>query len=187
MLARALGVMSVMAALLISAAAHAQSAGDVVANLGWFHLAPQDSSQPLTVSALGTSTTETGTGASVDNADTFGLTATYFITDHIAATAVLGVPPKFKLTGSGSLASLGQIGTAYEWSPTLLLKYYFNNAQSNLRPYLGAGGAYVWYSGVKLSSAMSPCATCSATTANGAIWPSGSSPTSCRRRSWRTG
>jgi outer membrane protein len=152
---RALGVMSVMAAFVISTAAHAQSAGDVVANLGWFHLAPQDSSKPLTVSALGTSTTETGTGASVDNADTFGLTATYFITDHIAATAVLGVPPKFSLSGSGALSSLGQIGTAYEWSPTLLLKYYFNDAQSRLRPYLGAGGSYVWYSGVKLSSAMS--------------------------------
>ncbi|CAH2793218.1 MAG: Outer membrane protein W precursor [uncultured Caballeronia sp.] len=46
--------MTVMAALLISTAAHAQSAGDVVANLGWFHLSPQDSSKPLTVSALGT-------------------------------------------------------------------------------------------------------------------------------------
>jgi outer membrane protein len=152
---QALGVMGVMATLLISMAAHAQSAGDVVVNLGWFHLAPQDSSKPLTVSAFGTSTTETGTGASVDSADTFGLTATYFITDHIAATAVLGAPPKFDLSGSGSLSALGQIGTAYEWSPTLLLKYYFNDAQSRLRPYLGAGGSYVWYSGVKLSSAMS--------------------------------
>ncbi|SAL17389.1 membrane protein [Caballeronia udeis] len=152
---RALGVITAMAALLISTAAHAQSAGDVVANLGWFHLSPQDSSKPLTVSALGTSTTETGTGASVDNADTFGLTATYFITDHIAATAVLGVPPKFDLSGSGTLSPLGQIGTAYEWSPTLLLKYYFNDAQSRLRPYIGAGGSYVWYSGVKLSPAMS--------------------------------
>ncbi|WP_174254613.1 OmpW family protein [Burkholderia sp. S171] len=152
---RVLGAVNVMAALLFSTAAHAQSAGDIVANLGWFHLAPQDSSKPLTVSAVGTSTTEAGTGASVDGADTFGLTATYFITDHIAATAVLGVPPKFNLSGSGSLSSLGQIGTAYEWSPTLLLKYYFNDAESHLRPYLGAGGSYVWYSGVKLSSAMS--------------------------------
>lgn len=158
---RALGVihsmsaMAAMAALLMSTAAHAQSAGDIVANVGWFHLAPQDSSKPLTVSALGTSTTETGTGASVDGEDTFGLTATYFLTDHIAATAVLGAPPKFHLSGTGTLTSLGEIGTAYEWSPTLLLKYYFNDAQSRLRPYLGAGGSYVWYSGVKLSSAVS--------------------------------
>ena len=143
----------VAAALLVSTAVHAQSAGDFVAGFGWFHLAPQDSSKPLTVNALGTSVTETGTGATVDDSDTFGLTATYFITDHIATTAVLGIPPKFHLTGTGSLSALGQIGSAYEWSPTLLLKYYFNDAKSNFRPYVGAGASYVWYSGIKLSSA----------------------------------
>lgn len=145
----------VAAALLVSTAAHAQSAGDIVAGFGWFHLAPQDSSKPLTVNALGTSVTEAGTGASVDDSDTFGITGTYFFTDHIATTAVFGIPPKFHLSGTGSLAALGQLGSAYEWSPTLLLKYYFNDAQSHFRPYVGAGGSYVWYSGVKLSQAVS--------------------------------
>ncbi|SIT38576.1 Outer membrane protein [Paraburkholderia ribeironis] len=147
--------LGIAAALLVSTAAQAQSAGDVVASLGWFHLSPQDSSKPLTVNAVGTSVTETGTGATVSDSDTFGFTATYFFTDHIATTAVFGVPPKFHLTGTGSLAALGEIGSAYEWSPTLLLKYYFNEAQSRFRPYLGAGGSYVWYSGVKLSPAVS--------------------------------
>ena len=45
------------AAMLLSIAAtslaHAQSAGQWVVNAGWMHLAPQDSSQPLTVNALG--------------------------------------------------------------------------------------------------------------------------------------
>jgi outer membrane protein len=92
--------------LVTSTAAQPQSAGDFVAGFGWFHLAPQDWSTPLTVSALRTSVTEAGTGATVDDSDTFGLTATYFFTDHIAATAVLGVPPKLNLTGTGSLAAL---------------------------------------------------------------------------------
>lgn len=152
---RKIRVLGVAAALLASTGAHAQSAGDFVANLGWFHLSPQDSSKPLTVNALGTSVTEAGTGASVDDSDTFGLTGTYFFTDHIATTAVFGIPPKFNLSGTGSLAALGKLGSAYEWSPTLLLKYYFNDAQSHFRPYLGAGGSYVWYSGVKLSQAVS--------------------------------
>ena len=56
-------VFGVAAALLVSTAAQAQSAGDFVAGFGWFHLAPQDSSEPLTVNALGTSVTKTGTGA----------------------------------------------------------------------------------------------------------------------------
>ena len=83
-------VFGVAAALLVSTAAQAQSAGDFVAGFGWFHFSPQDSSKPLTVNALGTSVTETGSGASVDNSDTFGFTATYFFTDHIATTAVFG-------------------------------------------------------------------------------------------------
>jgi outer membrane protein len=142
-----------VAALMTSMAAHGQSAGDFVTNVGWLHFALQESSKPLTVNALGTSLTAAGSGASVDNADSLGLTATYFITDHIATTAVLGIPPKFRLTGTGSISGLGQIGSAYEWSPALLLKYFFNDATSNLRPYVGAGASYVWFSGVKLEPA----------------------------------
>ncbi|HEX7933290.1 MAG TPA: OmpW family outer membrane protein [Paraburkholderia sp.] len=147
--------LALAAALLTGTAAHAQSAGDFVLSAGWFHLAPQVSSKPLTVNALGTSMTESGSGATVDDSDTFGLTATYFFTDHIATTAVFGIPPKFNLSGTGSLSALGQIGSAYEWSPTLLMKYYFNDPQSRFRPYFGAGASYVWYSGVKLSTAVS--------------------------------
>ena len=143
-------VLVVAAALLTCTAAQAQKAGDFVANLGWFHLAPLDSSDPLKVHALGTSVTAAGTGTSVDNADTLGFATTYFITDHIAAAAVGGIPPKFRLSGTGSLSALGCVGSAYEWSPTILLKYYFNDATSNLRPYLAGGAAYVWFSDVKL-------------------------------------
>lgn len=141
------------AALVMSTVAHAQSAGDFVVNVGWFHFAPQDSSQPLTVNALGSSVTAAGTGASIADTDTVGLTATYFVTDHVAAAAALGIPPRFRLTGTGSLSPLGQIGSAYEWSPALLMKYYFNDAKSNFRPYIGAGVSYVWFTGVKLEPA----------------------------------
>ena len=147
------GVFAVATALLTCTAAQAQRAGDIVANLGWFHFAPQDSSEPLTINALGSSVTAAGTGTSVDNADTVGFAATYFITDHIAITAVGGIPPKFRLTGAGALSSLGRAGSVYEWSPAILLKYYLNDATSNLRPYLGAGAAYVWFSGAKLEPA----------------------------------
>ncbi|WMY12835.1 OmpW/AlkL family protein [Paraburkholderia phenoliruptrix] len=134
--------------------AHAQSAGDFQVSAGWLHFAPQDSSGAFNVTALGQTMTKQGASASVSNADTFGLTLQYFVTDHIAAEAVLGAAPKFHLDGEGTLAPLGELGTAREWSPTLLLKYYFMDAQSKLRPYVGAGGSYVWYSDVKLSEQM---------------------------------
>ena len=62
------------AAMLLSIAAtslaHAQSAGQWVVNAGWMHLAPQDSSQPLTVNALGQSTVVPGSGSTLANANT---------------------------------------------------------------------------------------------------------------------
>jgi outer membrane protein len=135
--------------------AYAQSAGSFQVNAGWMHFAPQDSSGAFNVSALGQTTTKAGAGASVSNADTFGLTLQYFVTDHIAAEGVFGVPPKFHLDGTGTLGALGELGTAREWSPTLLLKYYFMSPTSTFRPYLGAGASYVWFSDVKLSQQMS--------------------------------
>lgn len=142
------------AAALCVTGAHAQAAGSVVVNAGWMHFAPQESSGPFKIMALGQTTTAPGAGASVSDADTVGFTATYFITDHIAAEGVFGVPPKFNLYGTGTLSPFGKLGSAREWSPTLLLKYYFGSAQSRFRPYLGAGGSYVWFSDEKLNGAM---------------------------------
>src|ERR1044072_5079098 len=94
-----------MAALAcMTTAAHAQSAGSFVLSTGWFHLAPQSSSEPLRVTSIGgspTNITEANTGASLSSADTIGFTLGYFVTDHIAAEFVLGYPPSFDLTGTG--------------------------------------------------------------------------------------
>lgn len=130
--------------------AHAQAAGDVVLNLGWFHLAPQDSSSPLRVNTPLGSGTLANSSASVGHSDTGGGSLSYFVTDHIAVESVFGYPPKMRLDGGGSLAPLGKLGSANEWSPTVLLKYYFGNPDAKLRPYVGAGASYVWYSNVRL-------------------------------------
>src|SRR6202012_5888403 len=96
-----------IAALACMTAAHAQSAGSFYVTTGWFHLAPQSSSQPLRVTSIGgspTNITEANTGASLGSADTLGFTAGYFITDHIATEFVIGIPPSFDLNGTGNLA-----------------------------------------------------------------------------------
>ncbi|GAC1327345.1 MAG: outer membrane beta-barrel protein [Collimonas sp.] len=143
-----LAALSVLAAIAVPAMA--QQAGDNLVNAGWAHIGLNQSSEPL---KLGTVTVP-GSGAHVSNADTLLLSFTHFFTDNIAVSADLGIPPKFKLTGSGTLSGLGQLGTATQWSPALLAKYYFGDANSQFRPYLGAGAAYVWYSNIKLSSSL---------------------------------
>lgn len=114
-------------------AAHAQSAGQWTINAGWLHLAPQDSSQPFTVSALGSSATVPGSGASVSHADTFSLISSYFMTDHVAIEAKVGVPPKLRLGGTGTLSALGELGSARVWSPAILAQYYFGEPTARLR------------------------------------------------------
>src|SRR6516164_6347427 len=50
---------------------------------------------------------------------------------------------------SGTLAPIGELGEARQWSPTILAKYYFNDGEAKLRPFVGLGATYVWYSDVK--------------------------------------
>jgi outer membrane protein len=136
---------------LASGSAFAQQAGDWVVGAGWFHLSPQDSSKPLTLTAPVQSVVA-GSGASVKDSDTLGFNLAYFIDSHWAVEGVLGIPPKFKLEGTGTLARVGELGQARQWSPTILGKYYFNEGNDAFRPFLGLGATYVWYSNVNLTN-----------------------------------
>ncbi len=149
-----------VAMLTASGAAFAQQAGDNVVNLGWFHLAPQVSSDPLSVTGSNVPGLQQlanshlgGTGAQVDNADTVGITFAHFFTDNIAVEAVFGVPPKFRLYGQGAIAlpGNGALASVKQWSPALLLKYYFGQANDKWRPFVGIGASYFWYSNIELT------------------------------------
>lgn len=129
----------------------AQSAGSFVVNAGWAHITPNDSSTALTFTqpALGAIP---GSGAGVSRTETLGVALNYFYTDNLVFAADLGVPPTYKLHGEGTLAAAGEIGTAKQWAPTGLVKYFFGDAKAKLRPYLGGGVTYVRYSDVELSA-----------------------------------
>lgn len=162
----------------IAGAAHAQRAGDNVVSLGWFHVMPQDSSTPLTTYVspqpintplrLPNSFTSSGTGLSTNSADTAGLVLSHFFTDHIALTTVAGIPPTFKLRGRGKIippgpaAALGTLDldqpsnepivtSVRQWSPAVLLQYYFASATARFRPFVGVGVSYNWFSNIKLN------------------------------------
>jgi outer membrane protein len=128
----------------------AQKAGDWQVGAGWLHFSPRDSSEPLTFTAPRPAVVP-GSGATVDDSDTLGLNATYFIDSHWAIEGVIGVPPKFKLQGTGTLGPIGELGEARQWSPTLLAKYYFLDGEARFRPYVGLGATYVYYNDVKLT------------------------------------
>jgi outer membrane protein len=162
----------------LSLSAHAQQAGDNVVALGWFHVAPQSSSTPLTTYVAQTpintplrlpnSFTSAGTGLSTDDADTLGLVFSHFFTDHIALTTVAGVPPVFKIYGHGTIMPFGPAGalgnqnigdpstnpivkSVRQWSPAAILQYYFGKPTARFRPFLGVGVSYNWFSDIQLN------------------------------------
>jgi outer membrane protein len=143
-------------ALTCATAAQAQTAGTFYITTGWFHFAPQSSSDPLTVtsSPFGLfNGTVPGTGASVDNSDTIGASVGYFITDHISAELEGGVPPKFDINGTGTvLSQFGTLGSARLWSPALLFKWNFLKPEDNFRPYAGVGVTRVWFTDAKITN-----------------------------------
>jgi outer membrane protein len=145
--------LSALAAFSLPAAA--QSAGSNVFGVGWFHLSPNDSSEPLTrTTAFPAGGPIAGSGATIDSADTVGLAITHFWTDNLATTLDAGIPPRFHLKAQGAtLAAAGvtDIGSAKQWSPAIVAKWFFGDANSKFRPFIGGGVTYVWYSGVELS------------------------------------
>ena len=141
--------------LATSTVSHAQSAGTFFATAGWFHFAPQDSSTPVRVTSLGgvpVNVTIPNTGAGVSSADTAGFTAGYFATDHIAAEFEFGFPPTFDVNGTGIWSRYGKIGSVKQYSPALLLKYFFFDAQAKFRPFVGIGVTRTSFSDAKITN-----------------------------------
>lgn len=151
-----IAAISVFAAFSLPAAA--QSAGDNIVNVGWFHLQPDESSEPLTRSFPAPGQVA-GSSATISNADTLGLAFTHFFTDNFALTADLGIPPKFKLYGGGTLSGLGELGKAKQWSPAVIAKWYFGDKTSKFRPFVGLGATRVWYTGVQLTPSLQNAVT----------------------------
>jgi len=146
-----IAALSVLAAF--AAPVMAQQAGDNIVSTGWFRIQPLDSSTGIT----GTGGYVAGSSipndhSTVSNGNTLGLAVTHFFTDNIALTLDGGIPPEFTLFGKGDLASYGAIGTAKQWSPALVAKYFFGSPQDKFRPFVGGGISYIRYSDVQLSS-----------------------------------
>ncbi len=146
-----LKIAALAVAAAFSSAASAQSANENVINLGWYHIAPQDSSSPLTITTPAVGQVP-DTGASVKSSDTLGFSWTHFITDNWAGSLDLGIPPTYKFQGTGILSSVGQIGQAKQWAPTVLGKYFFNDPNAQFRPFVGLGVSHVSYKDISLSS-----------------------------------
>ncbi|HEV2441024.1 MAG TPA: OmpW family outer membrane protein [Steroidobacteraceae bacterium] len=135
----ALGV----AAALAASGAYADNAGPNDVRVGmyfvYFDSHATDISGPYAPSGL---------NLKVNNLETLYLAYVRSFSNHFKVELAFGWPPLTKTVGSGP-ATLGSvpyngqtIATARWLSPTLLAEYEFGDANSRLRPYVGAGVNY---------------------------------------------
>ncbi|WP_323955010.1 OmpW family outer membrane protein [Aeromonas hydrophila] len=120
-----------IAAALASPVAMAHQAGDILVRGGLAFVSPQTSSDNV----LGTGELE------IDSNMQLGLTLSYLITDNWGVELLAATP----FSHSVSTAGLGEVAKVKHLPPTLMAQYYFGDANSKVRPYIGAGINYTTF------------------------------------------
>ncbi len=170
--ARNLAGVVIASTALAAAPAFAVSYG---VEIGAIRIMPQSKSTilrtELNPNLLGTAlglTSFDSPGTSFSPSDATTLVATFVQTfgDHFLVKFEGGIPPRFKLNGSGIVTAPGPAGalfsvdlgnsanqplaTARQWSPITLLQYRPLSPASRIQPYIGLGVGYTFFTNVKL-------------------------------------
>ncbi|VYU78900.1 outer membrane protein OmpW [Metakosakonia massiliensis] len=80
-------------------------------------------------------------GFNVNNNTQLGLTMTWMATENVGIELLAATPFRHKV-GTGPT---GDIATVHHLPPTLMAQWYFNDASSKFRPYIGAGINYTTF------------------------------------------
>lgn len=83
-----------------------------------------------------------GAGLSTFEHQTVSLQIARFLTSNLAVNATLGIPPKIKVFGAGSIGALPKLGDV-RYGPTALTLQYHPIREGRVRPYLGGGLSYM--------------------------------------------
>ncbi|WP_372133223.1 outer membrane protein OmpW [Vibrio sp. 10N.261.52.C2] len=134
-----MGVSSVIAALM-STNVLAHKEGDFIIRAGAAIVSPNDSSGDV----LGNSSLE----FSVDSNTQLGLTFGYMFTDNISLEVLAATPFSHSISVNG----VGEVAETKHLPPTFMVQYYFGEANSDFRPYVGAGINYTVFFDESLTS-----------------------------------
>lgn len=80
-------------------------------------------------------------GFSVSNNTQLGLTFDYMVTDNIGIELLAATPFRHRV----GLGPTGDLATVRQLPPTLMAQWYFGDAKSKVRPYIGAGINYTTF------------------------------------------
>lgn len=90
-----------------------------------------------------------GADAKVGDATTALFTYEYTVSPKFGVELVMGVPPKIKAKATGSVSFLGEVLTARNVAPAVLVNYHFGEPGDGLRPYIGVGVNYTKFTNAK--------------------------------------
>lgn len=149
--------LGVLAAAVMAAAPAAQAfeAGDFVVRAGAVHVAPDDSSDSITVGGAPLLGPGVDSRVTVDSNTQLGLRATYMFTDHLGLGVLGATPFRHNIYGGGDLPSDLKLGETKHLPPTLTLQYYPLASSSQFQPYAGIGVNYTVFFEEKTTSALS--------------------------------
>lgn len=119
-----------VAAALLAPSAFAHQAGDFLVRGG-----------AITVSSTGSGGDIPGVGhLDVQNDTQLGLTFSYMLTDNWGVELLAATPFSHGVNLDGN-----EVAKVKHLPPSLMAQYYFGNAQSKVRPYVGAGINYTFF------------------------------------------
>ncbi|MDE2368969.1 MAG: OmpW family protein [Burkholderiales bacterium] len=136
-------LMPVAAAVLVLAQAPAQAQSNTF-KFGVIRYEPHSTSDGIT--GIGV---PAGADSNVKSANTLLLTIEHELVPNIGIELVVGIPPTVKTYATGSVSYLGEVLTAKNVAPALIMNYHFGDAGSKLRPYLGVGVNYTHFGSPK--------------------------------------
>jgi outer membrane protein len=136
-------------ALTVTSSVMAQKAGTISLEVGATKISPQVSSGDLSPPAF--------PNTKVDVSNASGLTGAinYMATDNVAINIPLGLGFKHDVTGAARAQGFGKLAEVRALPITVLAQYRFGAPDSSVRPYVGAGMAFVRFYKEKGTAALS--------------------------------
>ncbi|GHD49601.1 outer membrane protein [Marinobacter persicus] len=141
------------AVMAVAPAAQAFEAGNFVVRGGAVHVAPDDSSDSIT---LGGNPLLSGADSkvTVDSNTQLGIRATYMFTENLGLGILAATPFKHDINGGGDLSSDLNLGETKHLPPTITLQYFPMSSSSKFQPYAGIGINYTVFFEEKTSDTL---------------------------------
>lgn len=137
-------------AVLLSSAASAYEAGDMVLRGGAITVAPNESSDQVILKGPNVRLGK----VSVDNDTQLGITGTYMMSQHLGLELLAATPFNHHIKGSSGAINNLDIGSTDQLPPTLSLQYFPLDPKSAFQPYVAAGINYTMFFNTDTSSSL---------------------------------